>query len=404
MIHIHHIQSLLISLLICCFCTITRAQSIKEITVSQGNSYTDHISLKEDTKDMDLMVKFVFNEATNTLSVSLISYRDLFVFQTDTPCKQAIKGRKIKPEKLPFVVNTAPGMKYQLTKEYWKAIPTPKSKHIFKKWIEYSGLHPIPTEYKMVNDYIQQDFTILNKADAVSLTLHDVMMMEQEASDKPKRVQYDVVWGKDLNIAYHIYIERNPCFGMEEEIAAAGKLQESIKAGYKNLYAHFGSGTVSNRESLDNFKEMKQLLLGQYPAKTEKSACPEIQSNWDKYNLYRDSISNMKCRIRSAASTYYSGGSKANGIGTKRSRGRLGTGEGMNAGFILTQARRIDSAVARWLVSKDRTERADLIKQCQEIIRMMKTTVAQKGINGSNQSNALNIYNQAVAYYHNTCK
>lgn len=404
MIHTHHIQSMLISLLICGFSAITRAQTVKEITVSQGNSYTDHISLKEDTKDMDLMAKFVFNEATNTLSVSLISYRDLFVFQTDTPCKQAIRGRKIKPEKLPFVVNTAPGMKYLLTKEYWKAIPAPKSKHVFKKWIEYSGLHPIPTEYKMVNDYIQQDFTILNKADAVSLTLHDVMMMEQEASDKPKKAQYDVVWGKDLNITYHIYIERNPCFGMEEEIAAAGKLLESIKAGFKNLSAHFGSGIVSNRESLDNFKEMKQLLLGQYPTKTEKSACPEIQSNWDKYNLYRDSICNLKCRIRSAASIHYSGGSKTKGIGSKRSSARQGTGEGMNAGFILTQARRIDSAVARWLVSKDRTERADLIKQCQEIIRMMKTTVAQKGINGANQRNALNIFNQAVAYYHNTCK
>lgn len=395
---------MLISLLICCICTTNRAQSIKEITVSQGNSYTDHISLKDDTKDMDLMAKFVFNEATNTLSVSLISYRDLFVFQTDTPCKQAIRGRKIKPEKLPFVVNTAQGMKYQLTKEYWKAIPAPKSKHIFKKWIEYSGLHPIPTEYKMVNDYIQQDFTILNKADAVSLTLHDIMMMEQEANDKAKPTQYDVVWGKDLDITYRIYIERNPCFGMEEEIAAAGKLLESIKAGYKNLSTHFGSGIVNNKESLENFKEMKQLLLGQYPAKTEKSPCPEIQSKWDAYNLYVDSISNMRCRIRSAASIYYSGGGIAKGNGAKRSSIRQGAGEGMNAGFILTQARRIDAAVARWLVSKDRTERADLVKQCQEIIRMMKATVAQKGINGVNQRNALNIFNQAVAYYHNTCK
>ena len=100
--HIIHIQQLFLLLLIGCLsmlCMHSWAQSVKEITVSQGVPFTDHISLKDDTKDMDLMAKFVFDEKTNTLSVSLISYRDLFVFQTDTPYGQAIKGRKMKPEK-----------------------------------------------------------------------------------------------------------------------------------------------------------------------------------------------------------------------------------------------------------------------------------------------------------------
>ena len=62
------------------FSTMLSAQVVKEIAVSQKESYTDHLSLKKDTRDMDLMVKFVFNEEANTLTVSLISYRCLFVF------------------------------------------------------------------------------------------------------------------------------------------------------------------------------------------------------------------------------------------------------------------------------------------------------------------------------------
>lgn len=410
--HIIHIQQLFLLLLIGCLsmlCMHSWAQSVKEITVSQGVPFTDHISLKDDTKDMDLMAKFVFDEKTNTLSVSLISYRDLFVFQTDTPYRQAIKGRKMKPEKMPFVVNTEPGVKYELTKEYKQAIPKPQKKHVFKKWIEYSGLHPLPTDYKMVNDYIQQDFNILNKADAVSLTLHDVMMLDQEAVDKNGSKKYDVVWGKDLDITYRIYIERNPCFDMDEEIAAATKEQEAISNGYKNLLNHYGSGIVSSRESLQNFLEMKQLLLSQYTKKTEKSQCPTIQQKWDAYNQCIDSISNLRCRLRQAATAGRGYAATQGGNrGTRGNRGNSGmsrgSGEGINTGFILTQARRIDSAVARWLVSKDHTERADLKKQCQDVIKMMKSLVAQKGIVGTAQRNALNIFNQAAAYYRNTCK
>ena len=38
------------------------AQTVRTITVAQGQSYTDHLSLKVDSKDMDMMVKFVFDE------------------------------------------------------------------------------------------------------------------------------------------------------------------------------------------------------------------------------------------------------------------------------------------------------------------------------------------------------
>ncbi len=390
-----HIKTLLLTLALC-YPLLTQAQTTKEITVSQNNPYTDHLSLKDDSKDMDLMAKFVFNESANTLSVYLISYRDLFVFQTDTPCKQAVKWkRRLKPEKLPFVVNTEPGAKYHFAYDYWKTLPKPRRKHVFEKWVEYSGLAPVPAEYKMVNDFVQQDFNILNNADAVTLSLHDVMMIDQEAVSKPTlKKRYDIVWGKDLNITYHIYIQRNPCFGMEKDSTAAAKALESIKAGYKNLADRFGSGIVSDRESLANFKEMKKLLTGQFPVKTDKSPCSIVQAQWDAYNQYADSISNMTCRIRTQVVTSTGGtGGSGSGVPTV----------GLNAGYILTQARRIDDAVARWLVSKDRAERSDLQKRCEEIIKMMKGATRQRGATAS-QANALRVFNEAVKYYNTICK
>lgn len=70
--------------------------------MAQGKSYTDHISLKPDSKDMDLMVKFVFSEDKNTLTVTLISYRSLFVFWDNVHFYPLIKGRKLRPAQLPI--------------------------------------------------------------------------------------------------------------------------------------------------------------------------------------------------------------------------------------------------------------------------------------------------------------
>jgi len=66
------------------------AQTVKPITISAADSYTDHITLKNDATDKDLMVKFDFSEADNTVTVTLISYRMLYVFWDDTRYKTAI--------------------------------------------------------------------------------------------------------------------------------------------------------------------------------------------------------------------------------------------------------------------------------------------------------------------------
>lgn len=374
--------------------TTVSAQTLRNVTVAQGKSYTDHISLRDDSRDMDLMVKFIFTEQTNTVTVCLISYRDLFVFPTDTPFRQTVSGRRIKPSRLPFVVDAAPDTRYVLSRDYLRSLPKHRKKMVYHQWITASGMQAIPMEYRMVNDYVSQDFTVTGKADAVTVTLRDVLMLQKDDNLRKKRTQYNVVWGKDLNTTYHIYIERDPCFGKEEEKAAATAALEGIRTAAANLKQHYSSGYVSSRESLDNFREMKSLLLGQYPEITDKSACPDVQQARDEYNAILASVKAMKCRLRTA-------GSGSGGSGSGHSAGP--TGEGVDAGFILTQARQIDETVSQWAVSNDKAQKADLKRRCQDIITTVRTAVAQKGIRGEAQRRAVQHFNEAIKYFQNTC-
>ena len=106
----------------------SRSQTVKYITVSQEQPYTDHISLEGDATDKDIMVKFVFDEAANQLTVSLISHRMIFVFREDIRFKPLVKGRKIRPEQLPYVVTYDPKDQYRISKLFKATVPKPCKK------------------------------------------------------------------------------------------------------------------------------------------------------------------------------------------------------------------------------------------------------------------------------------
>ena len=215
-----------------------KAQTVRTIRIAQKQSYTDHVSLKQDSRDMDLIVKFVFDEPNNTLTVSLMSYRNLFVFQDNVRYKQVVKRRKIHPDRLPYVVEADAEMKYRVTKELRNQIVGSKKKHVFKRWIEYEGLQPQPTDYKMVNDYIEQKFDILDKDTLVTVSLCDIMVMEPSQS---KKNSYDFLYYTNMDRKYEIHIERNPCLGREEEIEMAESTVENIRTNYTALKERYES-------------------------------------------------------------------------------------------------------------------------------------------------------------------
>ena len=99
----------------------------------------------------------------------------------------------------------------------------------------------VPAEYKMVNDYVEQTFDIVQKRDAVSVTLHDLFVLEP----RPGRGDaWDLLLGRDLNTRYQIRIERNPCFGFDEEIATAATMLGEIRTAYAPFRKTYGDGEV----------------------------------------------------------------------------------------------------------------------------------------------------------------
>lgn len=360
----------------------SHAQTVRTVTVSQEQAFTDHISLDDDATDKDIMVKFVFDEAANQLTVSLISYRNIFVFREDTRFKPTIKGRTIRPDMLPYVVTFDPSEKYRLSKLFKSTVPKPRSQYVFHRWVDYEGLQPAPQEYAMVNDYITQTFDIMNKRSSVVIRLRDVLLMD-DISKKPNKKEYEIRFGRDLYMEYRVDIQRNPCFGLDEDIASVTAALDGIRKSYGNLHSKFPNGVASSQESLKVFEELKDMLVKQFPRKEETSACGDLQQLIDSYNAYSDSISTMKCVV---------GGAGGSGAG----------GGGISAKSILAKARQIDAAVARWLLSNDPIERRDIILQCESIIN--DVNAKSKGANSAEQRQALATFREAEQYFRKNCQ
>ena len=382
-----NIKRCIYSLLVSCLALQgTLAQTVKNVTVSQEQSFTDHIGLEDDATDKDIMVKFVFDETANQLTVSLISYRNIFVFREDTRYKTAIKGRTIHPDLLPYVVTFDPSDKYRLSKLFKSTVPKPRKEYVFHRWFDYEGMQPAPQEYAMVNDYVSQTFEILNKRTSVVILLRDVLLMDDVSKHANKRI-YEMSFGRDLYTKYNIEIQRNPCFGLEEDITNAKAALEGVQKSYGNLHTKYPNGTASSQESLNIFQELQALLIKQYPHKDVQSACPDLQQTWDSYNAYADSIATMKCVVA------VTGGA-----------GGAGGAEGISAKLLLSKARQIDASVARWMLSGDPIERRDLIVKCQGIIKDVNDAVGSQALPTAEQREALAVFREAERYFKNICK
>lgn len=378
-------RKIIFALIILSFNGALQARTIKKVEVSGDTPYVDHVSLADGSTDMDLLVKIAFDEPNNSLIVSLISYRKLFVFQNDVSYSQAVRCSELRPDKLPYVVESDEQSVYCLTKPLKKLI-APKRKHIFHRWIEYEGLQLQPADYKMVNDYIEQRFDILHKEADVSVTLRDVLVMDEQTARK--KVRYELFFEMDLDRKYEISIKRDPCFGKEEAIAAAVAQTEGIKTAFEAFDQKFGkASSFSTPESDKLFNEMKALLLKQFPQREETSMCPDIQANIDLYNSYLDSIRNLQSKYAIKV----------------QERAREVAILDLSADYILNVARKIDNNVNRWLLSSDKMERRDLETVCRQAIDQIQSRVNQATEISESQHAALNIFYEAENYFHRTC-
>lgn len=379
-------------LLTCCLSVVMLyGKNVKPITVANGQPYTDHIALAKDATDKDIMVKFQFNEDANTLTVSVISYRTLFVFWEDTRYKNVVKRRWLHTDQLPYIATSEEGQRFRLSKTLNKQLPKPRKAYIFKKWMTYEGLQPQEKEIKMVNSFIEQVFDIQNKRDSVVVGLHDVMLLDL-VKQKGVKSEYSISIGNDLDTEYQVTIQRNPCFGLEKETETAQKALEAVTKSYKSLKRKYGKGTVSSAEIQKAFNELKATLTAQYQHNNDSSACPAIQDCIDQYNLVADSLAAMQVRVESPADIAASATAKVLG----------GKGNENNGKLVLSNARQIDKKVARWLTSRDATERADIVQECRNIIKDTKLIIST--LPQSEWSDNIKIFREAELYFNKTCR
>ena len=376
-------------LLTCCLmANMLYGKSVKTITVANDQPYTDHIALAKDATDKDIMVKFQFDEDKNTLTVSVVSYRTLFVFWDDTRYKNVVKRRWIRTDRLPYIAQSEEGQRFRLSKELCKQLPKPKKQYIFKKWMNYEGLQPQEKEIKMVNSFIEQTFDIQNKRNNVKLTINEVMLLDL-VKQRGTKSEYAISYGNNLDTEYQVTIERNPCFGMEKETETAQKALDAVTKSYKSLKKKYGKGIVSSADGQKAFDDLKATLTAQYQHNNDSSACPTIQEYTEQYNLIVDSLVGMKVRVEAPTAT-----TVEKVLGTK--------GSEANGKIVLSNARLIDSKVARWLSSRDTLERADIVRECQSIIK--DTQLLINGLPLDKWSETIKIFRQAEKYFNKTCR
>ena len=138
---------------------------------------------------------------------------------------------------------------------------------------------------------------------------------------------------------------------------------------------------------LKTCEETRTLLLTQFPARQNVQQCPDIRETIDQYNNYVDSIASMTCKVRPAeASPVWD------------------DGKGLDTKMVYSQARQLDRAVARWLVSKDELERQDLVTECLDIIQDMSAMIQRHKSLTPAEQKAVKVYREAEQYFRRTCR
>ena len=353
-----------------------RAQAVRYVNVSGEKAYTEHLQLMQDSGDSDLIVKIVYDEASDMLILSLISYRNLFVFQDDVVYKKVFHGAgRLNVDKLPYPVTAEPGTKFKMpTKFRRKVLGTGYDNQTFHRWYESSGLMPVPAQYNMVNPFIEQQFTIVNTDAPVMLTLRDILMIEPSDNNPLK---YNFTGWADLNLRYSITVTKNPCFGKDEELALALENVQTVRTAYEAFAEHYSSGVVDIPESMTVFEEMKSLLQAQFAVHPTENSCPDISAAWEEYNSYVEAIGSVTCTLRMP---------------------------GTDPEMLYEKARVLDLYTSRWLLSGDQVEKRDIVKAATEVIREADEAITAGGLVDEEQRKAAAIYRKARDYFKTNCK
>lgn len=377
-------RTLLCSLLLV-VCSVLSAQTTKPVTLTNKTPYTDNLTLQAGAETVNVTATLVFDELANTLSLTLKSDHKLFVFWEDVPYRKAFYCHRLRTDRLPYSMTGNTSDQFRRIDYFWRALPKPHNQYVFHQWAVAEGMEPQADEYRTVNDSLCRTFEFPVSCTAVSIRLRDLLTMNEMKRKGISRT-YELTYASDPNTLYAITLQRNPCFGLEREIATATNSLSAIRKSYHAFRKIYDGGSVNSEEGQRLFRELKEALCTQFPAINDSNACPDIQIANKLYNQVADSISQMEVKLVDIPSEL------------------LTKGEALNAKTVLLNSRTLDSNVNRWLKSTDEMERTDLINQSLTIIRETSIMIDNSVLKTPEDHNAVSLFQKAEQYFMRTCK
>lgn len=366
-----------------CLTTLTMvAQTTKPVTLSDKTPFSEELTIPQPKGEgVKVTASFQFDEAANTVSVTMKSERKLFVFWEEISYRKAFHHKRLCTEKLSYNMTGNTADQFHRVPYFYKALPKPhRKKHIFYAWTEPKGLKPMGAPRQIINDSLTQTFALSDTTDIYSLRLRDILFID-ELKQKGAARYYGISYGMDVNTEYRITLQRNPCFGLDAQITAAQNARDAVTRSYEAFKSIYNGGVVNSEEGEKLFHQLQDALQIQFPVNEDSSACADLQEVHTQYNQYIDSIKALSVTLQLPAD--------------ERS---------LNIKIILANSRTIDNNVTRWLSTKDYFERSDLADQCRAIISDTKDMISQNGARTEEEKNAVAVFKKAEQYFDRTCR
>ena len=365
----------------CMMALALQAQTTKPVALSNDAPFTDNIVLKNKAGDINVTANISFDEAANTVKVTLLADRKLFVFWEDIAYKKAFKKRHLRTDRLSYSMTGNTSDQFIRAKRFHHALPKPRKKYMLHTWAQAEGMQPVQTLHQIVNDSISQTFALPDTATKASLRLRDLLLMD-DVKQKGISHFYELSFGADINTLYDITITHNPCFGKEAQIQMADSALSALSKSYNAFKSIYEKGVVNSEEGEKMFLEIQGALQILFPLNQDSSACPAIQNARTQYNQLTDSVSALTVTVKAADDIDHP----------------------LNAKTIRTNARTLDNNVARWLVTKDDLEKSDLIQQCNDLIAETNDRITKNGTRTQEERDAVSVFRKAEQYFKRTCR
>lgn len=341
------------------------------VNLSAGSSYTDHIDLDG---ERGMMAKFIYDQGSNKISISLISPSQHFALWEDTPYGHSVGMGKLKTKKLPFATESNSKVTYRIGEGFKKMVKKSslgKGKLIMRKTIATKGIEAVELPLTINNNIEQVDYTLSSPSDTVLVNLGGWIVMELDKQKKSGKKRYKLIGYKDVNREYRVNIVRDLCFGRDAELELARNRCDGVNSALESLKVLRDDALLANtKEKQELFDKMKDVAVKSYLKIDSIDVCTQINDLNDRYNLCVDSLGDMKLDV------------------TKKSKV-------VDAKYILSQTQKIDGFMATIQFSHDSAERENARNSCSQVVRETNDHINQSEVTTREGREAINIFYKA---------